>query len=90
MVHGDGEGPRARRAQWLAELSEALKEARGLMKALGAADGQLEAFELYARIEAIRLEIEAIRLGRRFASRQQLDPEWIGSAPWVGRCGTGP
>jgi hypothetical protein len=54
-----------------------------------AADGRLEAVELYTRIETIRLEIEAIRMGRRYASREELDPEWIGLPPWESRCGNG-
>jgi len=57
------------------------------MKALGAAEGRLESIELYARIEAVRLEIEAIRLGRRYASRDEFDPKWIGLSPPEGRCG---
>jgi hypothetical protein len=87
MVQVPGEGPAAQRARWLAELSEALDEARYLMKALGAAEGRLESIELYARIEAVRLEIEAIRLGRRYASRDEFDPKWIGLSPPEGRCG---
>jgi hypothetical protein len=87
MVQVPGAGPAVQRARWLAELSEALDEARGLVKRLGAADGQLQAVELYARIEAMRLEIEAIRLGRRYAVREEVDPEWIGSLPWQSRCG---
>jgi hypothetical protein len=89
MVHVPGSGPAAQRARWLAELSDALDEARRLVKRLGAADGRLEAVELYTRIETIRLEIEAIRLGRRYASREELDPEWIGLPPWESRCGNG-
>ena len=85
MVQVPGAGPAAQRARWLAELSEALDEARRLVKQLGAADGQLQAVELYTRIEAIRLEIEAIRLGRRYASREEIDPEWFGLPPWERR-----
>ena len=88
-VPGEQAAAAARRAQWLADLAEALDEARRLMKQLGATEGQLEAVELYARIEAIRLEIEAIRLGRRYASRDELDPKWIGIIPWQSRCGSG-
>src|SRR4051812_13407080 len=88
MVQVPGAGPAVQRARWLAELSEALDEARRVVKRLGAADGQLEAVELYTRIEAIRLEIEAIRLGRRYASREEIDPERIGSPPWERRRGS--
>ena len=85
MERVPGERAAARRAKWLAELAEALDEARRLMKQLGAAEGQLESVELYARIEAIRLEVEAIRLGRRYASRDELDPKWTGMIPWERR-----
>jgi hypothetical protein len=87
MERVPGEDLAAQRARWLAELSEALDEARRLMKRLGAAEGQMEIVELYARIEAIRLEIEAIRLGRRYAASNELDPKWIGFIPWQMRCG---
>jgi len=89
MIQIPGEGPAAQRARWLAELSEALDQARYLMKALGAAEGRLESVELYARIEAVRLEIEAIRLGRRYASREEFDPMRIGFSPPQGRYGNG-
>jgi hypothetical protein len=89
MVQVPGEGPAEQRARWLAELSEALDDARRVVKQLGAAEGQLEAVELYTRIEAIRLEIEAIRLGRRYAFREEFDPKWIESPPWDRRYGSG-
>jgi hypothetical protein len=69
------------RARWLAELSVALSEARRLVKELGAADGRFEAVELYARIEALRFEVEAMRLRRRERVDQQNSPEWI-ELPW--------
>jgi hypothetical protein len=53
-----------RRARWLGELAAALEEARRLTKQLGADEGRIEAVELYARIEAVRLEIQAMRLTR--------------------------
>lgn len=89
MVQVPGEEPAAQRARWLAELSEALDEARRLIKRLGAAEGQLESVELYARIEAVRLEIEAIRLGRRYASREEADPKWITFLAAQSRYGNG-
>ena len=56
----------ARRARWLAELADALDDARRIVKKLGADDGRIEAVELYARIEAVRLEVHATRLRRSF------------------------
>ena len=70
----------AQRARWLAELGDALDDARRLMKQLGAAEGQIEAVELYARIEAVRLEVQAMRL-RRPPLRQDFDPQWT-DLPW--------
>jgi hypothetical protein len=89
MVQVPGEGSAIQRARWLAELSKTLDEARRVVKQLGAADGQLAAVELYTRIEAIRLEIEALRLGRRYATREEFDPKWIRSPPWERRSGNG-
>ena len=52
------------RAQWLAELSEALEQAHALMWKLGIGDGGgPAAVELYLRVEAARLEVQALRLG---------------------------
>ena len=70
----------ARRARWLAELGDALDEARQLTKQLGAADGRVEAVELYVRIEAVRFEVQAMRL-KRSAVRTEFDPEWT-DLPW--------
>ena len=70
----------ARRARWLAELGDALDEARQVAKQLGAAEGRVEMVELYARIEAVRLEVQAMRL-RRPRPRADIDPEWM-DLPW--------
>ena len=70
----------AKRARWLAELGDALDEARQLTKKLGATEGRIEAAELYARIEAVRFEVQAMWL-RRTAQRIEFDPEWT-NLPW--------
>ena len=73
----------AARAQWLAELSQALDEAHKLMWKLGIGDGGgPAAMELYLRIEAARLEVRALRLGRRNRLTEDTDPEWTESSPW--------
>jgi hypothetical protein len=74
----------ARYAHWLAELSEALDEARRLLKQIGAPEGRMEAVELYARIEALRLEIKRLRLGREFSPAREIDPKRTGTSPWNG------
>jgi hypothetical protein len=70
------------RARWLAELAHALEEARHLMKELGADEGRIEAVELYARIEAVRLEVEMMRIRRSSGGGQDFGPEWTKDIPW--------
>jgi hypothetical protein len=70
------------RAVWLADLAAALDDARRLVKELGAADGRIEAIELYARIEAVRLEVQAMRLRRSCGCDQDFGPEWTNNIPW--------
>lgn len=73
----------ADRARWLAELSDALEQAHALMWRLGIGDGGgSAAMELYLRIEAARLEVKALQLGRRNRSFEESDPEWTHSSPW--------
>ena len=72
-----------RRARWLGELAAALEEARRLTKQLGADEGRIEAVELYARIEAVRLEIQAMRLTRLSGGGgESFDPDWTKDLPW--------
>lgn len=69
------------RARWLAELASALTEARALVKALGAAEGRMEAMELYAHIEALRLEVDSLRLRNSAAPGEEIGPKWS-HIPW--------
>jgi hypothetical protein len=85
VVEGPIETSAADRARWLAELGAALEEARRVMKRLGAAEGRIEAVELYARIEAVRLEVEAMQLAVPTAADEGSGPKWIKSPPWQGR-----
>ena len=82
MVRVSGEVSATRRARWLAELADALDEARQLTKRLGAAEGRIEAVELYARIEAVRLEVQTMRLRRLSGGGRDNGPEWTGNFPW--------
>ncbi|HUP67644.1 MAG TPA: hypothetical protein VM145_05490 [Sphingomicrobium sp.] len=78
----------AARAQWLAELSEALEQAHNLMWKLGIGDGGgPAAMELYLRVEAARLEVQALRLGRRYQVGHDIGPQWTEPSPWK-RSGT--
>lgn len=82
------EVPAADRARWLAEVSQALDEARALLHALSINEGQYElASDLNARIETARFEVHSLRLSRSFQSRDEKDPKWTRFAPWPG---TGP
>ena len=82
MVRVPNEDFAVRRARWLAELAAALDDARRLTKELGADEGRVEAVELYARIEAVRLEIQAMRLTRLSGGGEGFDPEWTKDIPW--------
>lgn len=72
----------AAKARWLAELDEALEQARQLIKVLGAADGQFQAIQLYSRIETLRLEVKAMRLGRQAVGADEIEPKRSQSLPW--------
>jgi len=80
VVRVPNEHAAVRRARWLADLGDALEDAGQLMKKLGAPEGRIEAVELYTRIEAARLEVQAMRL-RKPVERPQFDPEWT-NFPW--------
>jgi hypothetical protein len=74
--------PATLRARWLAELSEALDDARQLLPRLPLSDQRTLVEELFLRIEAVRLEVQSLRLSRSLNPREQSEPEWTFSAPW--------
>ena len=56
----------ALRARWMAELAAAIESAQRVAWQLGTAtNGSSEARELYAQLEAARVELESLRLGTR-------------------------
>jgi len=66
------------RARWLAELIRAIAEAQKLAWRLGVAEGDCDdARELYGRLEALRDELESLRLGDWVAVRKEIDPIWL-------------
>lgn len=76
----------AGRGPWLAELSEAIDQAQQLARTLSsAAEHCPEAEDLYARLEAIRIEIENLRLGGWGGRPAQIDPRWSILFPSTGR-----
>jgi len=71
------------RSRRLAELAEALEQAQRLTWRLGATDSRsVAAMELYARLEAVRVEVQSLQL-RRFAEpRPEYDRAWTDFIPW--------
>ena len=66
----------AERARWLAELSKALDEACILVTRFAlATENQAEVFDLYLRLEAARLEVQALRVSRSLYPRSDNAPE---------------
>ena len=73
----------AERARWLAELADAIEQAQRLVWNLGMAHGRSgEALDLYARLEAARAEVQALRLSRTSERRESFDPNWSEMLPW--------
>jgi hypothetical protein len=78
-----GEDSAALRARWLGELADALEAARLLVGDLEAGDARVDAAALYARIEAVRSEVVAMRLKRSLGAVREFEPEWSESLPWT-------
>jgi hypothetical protein len=77
------EGAAAARARWLAEVAEALEEARQVMKQLGAVAGGIEIVELYDRIDALALDVDFMRRKRASPGGEHFRPEWTKNIPWT-------
>lgn len=72
------------RAEWLAQLSDAIESAQRLAWQLGTRDGVSdEARELYGRLEAAKAELDALR-GLAGRPTTALDPEWLCKLGWSG------
>lgn len=82
MIGLPNAGSAAQRARWLAELADALDEARDVVRQLGIEEGRIDAIDVAARIEAVRSEVQTIRLMRSSDGDQDFDPEWIKNIPW--------
>jgi hypothetical protein len=66
------------RARWLAELGCAVVEAQKLAWRLGVVDGDsAEARKLYTRLEAVRLELDALKFNGWVAVRHEVDSSWL-------------
>lgn len=71
----------AARAVWLATIAETLEEATRVVSKLGRSDMRIEIFQLYAEIEALKLEVESMRLRPARHSRTTFDPDRINLWP---------
>lgn len=77
------EVPAADRARWLSELADTLDEAHRLLFELDLDEDSVpSARDLYARIEAARLEVQMLRMGRSIARRRETGPDWSNLIPW--------
>ena len=65
----------ADRARWLAELAQAVDQAQRWSLGASAA-GFPEIKDLYRRLDAIRIEVEDLRRGRRGVPLSEIDPLW--------------
>jgi hypothetical protein len=67
-----------KRARWLAELAQAVTEAQKLAWRLGVVEGDSEeARELYAQLEAVRVELESLRTNGWTGVRREVEPSWL-------------
>jgi hypothetical protein len=68
------------RARWLAELAQAIAQAQKLARRMGVAEGDNEeARDLYARLEAVRNEVDALRFDGWSSVRREIDTVWLES-----------
>ena len=72
------------RAQWLAQISEAIESAQHVAWQLGTREGaSTQARELYSRLEAVRQELESMRgIVRR--DDATIEPDWLQKLGWSG------
>ena len=73
------------RSMWLSELADAVERAQRLSWTLGIEGGDVEAQELYARLEWVRVEIESLRLSGWTELHEELAPDWINDLLAQGR-----
>ena len=71
------------RAQWLAQLADAIESAQCLAWQLGAQERtSAEARRLYGRLEEVRMELESIR-GLVGAKSWRMEPDWLQMLGWA-------
>ena len=73
------------RASVLEELAAAIESAQRVAWLLGSAENaSFEARELYGELEAVRVELEALRLANRRIARGQIEPWLARHVGWPG------
>jgi hypothetical protein len=70
------------RARWLADLSQALRDAQQLLFELDLSKCRAEAGELFHRIEAAQAEVRQLQLSRSCDALETKDPKWTKFTPW--------
>jgi hypothetical protein len=72
----------ALRAEWFAQLAEAIEGAQRLAWQLGTREGcSTEARDLYGRLEAARVELDSLR-GLHRVGAATIDPDWLQKLGW--------
>ena len=79
-------GGGAERARWLAELAQAVDQAQRHAWSLEVSQASVaEVDGLYRRLEAARIDIEALRRGTWPTRQSDPDPLWTSLLDWSGR-----
>jgi hypothetical protein len=73
-VQGSNDSVAADRAVWLAEIAATLAEATTVVGKISNSDRRIEVVQLYAAIEALKLEVESMRIRRAPRPWNQFDP----------------
>lgn len=83
-MDSDGkEAAAVQQARWLAELAQAIGQAQRLARTLESSERDgAEAVAINQRLEAVRLEVDALRRASREVLRRPIDPFWTGFVPW--------
>ena len=83
MNRSEEQAAAAERSRWLAELAQAIDQAQQLARTLGDSESNgAQAKELYGRLEAVRVEVDAIRRGTWVTRSIEIDPLRTNHFPW--------
>ena len=86
MTRSRDEGKAAERSRLLAELAEVIGQAQRLSRRLRASTmpqaTRIEAEDLFRQLEAIRMEVDALRRGPWAPRPEEIDRTWTKIIPW--------